>query len=624
MKRLFLLTILATALGLAAAPTSVKVSKFGFDPADATRFLQQALNSGAARVIVDNVGKPWITNNLKFRSNQEVIFENGVVVEALPGAFQQIGTPLFELDKVKNVTLRGEGKVIVRMRKEDYQNPKLYKWSEWRHLLSIAQSENITVRNLTLKSSGGDGIYIRSASQNIVIDKVICDDHYRQGMSIISVDGLKITNSKFMNTSGTPPTAGLDIEPNKLTDVLRNIVIENCDFIGNKHSAGFIMSSSLVNPCSVTVRNCRMLNNRHGIHITENYRADAKTVGGTLLFENCHIAGNYGRALSLAGQRPQGHKITLRNLLIDARSTQDDDAIYFDNSSMPANFCNVRFEKVKVIPGKKQVLGFTARYGYGMTGVTGDITVIGEDKKEKRFDLTFFRKRHAPKKEIGTFKAADFVPRALKQKSTPAKGKKSDFIVRGRVKYAFCADKPGVYPIHFRITRFWQRRYNSRLTIYDKTGNIMGSYASEKPEFTYNLNVRSPGVYVFDISTGLHGMYINTDLSGGIIAQDPAHFIKGSRLYFYVPAGTKEFEIEIAATPSEYVTAEILDPAGKKVMSVEKLKTTRPFRIKPAPGTTGAVWQLHVKYAVEDHYIRLSAPLIPILAPTPDKVLIKK
>ena len=47
----------------AAGGAVVKASSFGFDPADATRALQAAIDSGAAKVIVDNPGKPWIDSS---------------------------------------------------------------------------------------------------------------------------------------------------------------------------------------------------------------------------------------------------------------------------------------------------------------------------------------------------------------------------------------------------------------------------------------------------------------------------------------------------------------------------------------------------------------------------------
>ena len=64
---------------LSAAGRTVKVSDFGYDPEDSTRFLRQALESGAEKIILDRQAGPWVTLPLKMRSNTELVFEPGVV-----------------------------------------------------------------------------------------------------------------------------------------------------------------------------------------------------------------------------------------------------------------------------------------------------------------------------------------------------------------------------------------------------------------------------------------------------------------------------------------------------------------------------------------------------------------
>ena len=266
MKTLFSFLFLGIGILLQGADT-VKVSSFGFDEKNSTSFLQKAIDSGAKRVIIDNVGKPWFTETLTLRSDLELIFADGSVLKALPGSFHQRTAFLLKLDDVKNVTLRGEGKALIEMNKKDYQNPKLYQWSEWRHAVSLRGAHNIRIENLTIKGSGGDGIYVgqgKTESRNILIDKVICEDHHRQGISVISVDGLTIRNSSVNSTAGTPPQAGIDIEPNRFTNSVRKILVENCEF-SNNTSAGFMIHLGGPDKLSdITIRNCRMINNRIG------------------------------------------------------------------------------------------------------------------------------------------------------------------------------------------------------------------------------------------------------------------------------------------------------------------------------------------------------------------------
>ena len=172
-----------------AADETVKASSFGFNAENATVCLQKAIDSGAKKVIVDNTGKPWIINPVKLRSDLELIFADGVVVKALPGSYRSKIDCMFSGTNVENVTLRGEGKVLLEMRKKDYQKQPDYLHSEWRHCISFRGSRNIAVSNLTLKSSGGDGIYISNSGKNgpcrkVIIENIVSDDHHRQGISI--------------------------------------------------------------------------------------------------------------------------------------------------------------------------------------------------------------------------------------------------------------------------------------------------------------------------------------------------------------------------------------------------------------------------------------------------------
>ncbi|KKK98557.1 hypothetical protein LCGC14_2641590, partial [marine sediment metagenome] len=60
-------------------------------------------------------------------------------------------------------------------------------------------------------------------------------------ISVISVENLRINNCVFRNTSGHPPSAGIDFEPNRAENKLSNIVISNC-ISENNEGAGFVVS----------------------------------------------------------------------------------------------------------------------------------------------------------------------------------------------------------------------------------------------------------------------------------------------------------------------------------------------------------------------------------------------
>ncbi|MFW6155802.1 MAG: hypothetical protein ACOC7J_00670, partial [Armatimonadota bacterium] len=166
-----------------------KASWWGFDEEDSTEALQAAINSGVEKLIVEDMGSPWIVTPIELVSNQEIVFEEGCEILAKRGEFKARKDSLFTAREVENVTIRGYGATF-RMWQEDYDNPDLYEKAEWRHCLSIRGSKNIEVFGLTLRDSGGDGIYIGRGGPdhtnfNVHIKDVVCDNNYRQGISVI-------------------------------------------------------------------------------------------------------------------------------------------------------------------------------------------------------------------------------------------------------------------------------------------------------------------------------------------------------------------------------------------------------------------------------------------------------
>ena len=87
--------------------TTANAAWWGFDPADSTAALQGAIDSGAQRVVVPYMGSDWIVLPIKLASDQEIIFEPGVVVTAKKGAFRGRGDSLFSAANQTNITLRG-------------------------------------------------------------------------------------------------------------------------------------------------------------------------------------------------------------------------------------------------------------------------------------------------------------------------------------------------------------------------------------------------------------------------------------------------------------------------------------------------------------------------------------
>ncbi len=244
---------------------------WGFDERDSTKALQAAIRSGANKLTVPNVGKPWVVSPLFLESDQEIVFEMGVVVHALEGSFGGVDDSLFTADNKENITLRGDGAEWL-MRKDDYRKAP-YARGEWRHCLALLSCRNVKVSGLRLANSGGDGIYVgrsekkdsRPGCEDIHIKEIDCDNNYRQGISVISAKNLLIEDSTFQKTEGTAPRAGIDFEPNVQDEFLINCVVRNCTV---RENAGYGLLFALHNigstPVSIRVEGCTCDLNKEG------------------------------------------------------------------------------------------------------------------------------------------------------------------------------------------------------------------------------------------------------------------------------------------------------------------------------------------------------------------------
>lgn len=158
-------------------------------------------------------------------------------------------TPFLILDRVneseplKNVRICGVS--LIGSANEDNRD------SEFCHGIRLGIVDGVSIKDVVVQNSKGDGIYIGSSvgdsnnglkPRNIFIDNVVCKYNYRKNMSITSVDGLTVLSSEFAYGVGTPTSGGIDIEPNfeyNQNEVLfssqcENIIIKDCSFIDNK------------------------------------------------------------------------------------------------------------------------------------------------------------------------------------------------------------------------------------------------------------------------------------------------------------------------------------------------------------------------------------------------------
>jgi len=301
----------------AGARITANAAWWGFDAADATLALQSAIDSGAKTVIVPNMGMDWVVTPIALRNNLELIFEPGVVVVAKQGAFKGKGDSLFSATSLSDVSITGYGATF-RMRKKDYQS-SAYEKAEWRMTLDLAGCTNVRISGLRLESSGGDGIYIGATSEqpfckDVIIRDVVCCDHHRQGVSVISAVNLLIEDCVMQNTGGTAPQAGIDFEPNKPDERLENCIVRNCRMADNTGAGILVYLKPLTHetaPVSILFERCFVQNGK-GMGIGVGAISDDGPKG-TIEFRDCVVEGSPEGGLYLYDKSPSSARVRFVN-----------------------------------------------------------------------------------------------------------------------------------------------------------------------------------------------------------------------------------------------------------------------------------------------------------------------
>lgn len=373
-----------------------RVSWWGFDPADSTIYLQEAINSRVKRLILDRQPSAWITRPLTGVSGQEIVFEAETELVALKGAFEGRGDCLLSFRECENVVVRGDapdkGKPArIRMHKEDYQSAP-YEKSEWRHGLAFYGCQNVLVQDLAIGHTGGDGIYLGAGSNHlpnrqVTIRRVDCTANHRQGISVISAEDLLIEDCRLRLTDGTDPKAGIDFEPNHPADSLVNCVMRRCTAEFNAGTAyqicpQFLNSNS--KPISIHLDQCVSRgNHQHAIHFCSAPKdppVGSLRITG-LLAENDGMAG-----LSVQFNPHDGVRVEVEDSAF--RDCAREDSFFpplyvqgLEVDTRPAG--NLHFKNVTVKDDRdRPILRIRDGKSHGVKAITGAITLERQGRSE--------------------------------------------------------------------------------------------------------------------------------------------------------------------------------------------------------------------------------------------------
>jgi len=617
-------------------------SWWGFDPEDATEALQAAIDSGAPKVVVENMGRPWIVSRtINLRSNQEIVFEKGVIVEAKKGAFLGKGDCLFLAALQRNITIIGYGAVL-RMRKLDYTQPP-YEKAEWRHALSIRSCENVRVFGLTLASSGGDGIYLGVAKRgvpnsNIHIKDVVCVDNYRQGISVISAENVLMENVVMRDTSGTPPMAGIDFEPNDPTEVLSNIVMRNC-VVQNNSGDGFAFYlhnlNSASRPISIRLEGCRSIGNRRSVSISVG-NSKEKTVSGVIEFVDCKFEGSEGAGIYIAQKPPFGCKVRFVKCEISDAALKQVTQSPIMFASARGNFepiggvefidCVVR-DKVERLP-----MAFFNPAGVELTDVIGTLTLI-RDGRVTKFELTrelineWFPQQAFkvfPKFEV---KGAKFVP--LFPDAKFPQGVSSTARLRGVAEFLVWANSGEKVTFTLKVLPVGKVEVRpAKVAITMPSGKVIGMKdAIAERDNDYEFVADETGAFRITCDAGNATVTLSkcTHRFCLFAGEGTFHFLGTvGEFFFLVPKGVREFGVKVmGGDGTELVKVTVRDGVGQIVAERDNIALWQ-FAITRENEESDEIFSVKFERpsigVLEDFFVQLQG-IPPLLAPVREALL---
>ena len=619
--------------------TEARADWWGVDESDATAALQAAIASKAKKVIIPNTGKPWNVRTIKLASNQEIVFEKGVVVQAVRGEFQSTTAMLLVGSGVKNVTLSGEGATL-RMWKADYVAPP-YKKSEWRHALALYACENVTVKGLTIADSGGDGIYLGAGSRGVPCKQITlrnlrCINHHRQGISVISAEDLLMEDCAFNDTVGTAPQAGIDFEPNSSSERLKNCVLRRCTFENNR-SYGILFALNQLDydsePLGIRIEDCRTLGGQGAVRVAVR---NPFGVRGSIAFDRCHFEGSTSYGIGIDNKAVKGTALTFSHcdLVNVAGSKHEEYPIVLKGGGTSTETIGaIVFDACTVTdPTKRQPLFYDDVGGARLKDITGTIDVKADGKTEhivlnqalldkwfpwsaehkdyKQFDVKGLPFEPAFPDAQPPFPALDGWLRGTSQ--YVVWGKQGDMLT-----FAITLKPIGksvVHPIPVRIIS-----PSGKVTELEA---LKGSAAQ-----SYSYQAAEPGLHRVVVEAGSHAamLHSETHVANLMSLRGDYHFVyRAGPLYFLVPKGVTEFGIKVAGGGgTELVKATIRDATGKVVATKDNIGHGEQFPFKRTDDRA-EVWSLTLERpstgVLEDLQVLMEG-VSPMLAASPATIL---
>jgi hypothetical protein len=210
------------------------------------------------------------------------------------------------------------------------------------YLVWIQQCENVTIFDMWLHHAQSDGIYIGGGDKptvNLKISNCTSSNNARQGLSITYLYNGFISHCRFLNTGITDgsygrhsPAAGVDIEPNLVSNKTGKIVLDSCYFENNL--GGQFLCTSPKSTSNVILRNSKLF--------AKESKSDYQVIlaADSVLVENCEMDLGKG-TLWPTWRRLPGSNVTISKCVIKSSyrgivssSINEKDTVTITNTSL--------------------------------------------------------------------------------------------------------------------------------------------------------------------------------------------------------------------------------------------------------------------------------------------------
>ncbi len=268
-------------------------------------------------------GFPLLVNDkgIIFHDNQKVLFTPGSQLRLAPS--QNASYSVIRVENAKNVKLVNP--VVIGDMKSH-----IGKSGEWGMDIAILGADHITLINPETSNAWGDGIYVGPSAKNkiasnIAITGAQSGNNRRNGLSIVSVDQLSVTNSEFFKNVGTAPKAGIDFEPNNNNAEITGVNLQNIKTYDNHY--GIEVELAALNKNG---------NTRKTVNININNHKDT--------------ASDYAFAVGIVGSTPKSKGVASGNIVITNPVWEDStiQPIYTEVKTKAADGPNLIFSGTKV------------------------------------------------------------------------------------------------------------------------------------------------------------------------------------------------------------------------------------------------------------------------------------